>query len=259
LEKVRWKANAGAFGGGDVNDVADVDANGRLDPASGHGMFIAGVISQYAPGTAVRVLKALEPEGDGDEQMIVDKIDEAIALQPDILNLSFGTYTLDDPKALKEAIQAAFNAGIIVVAAAGNDGVCRPQYPAAFPGVISVGALGPNGPAPFSNWGEWVRASALGVDVVSGFWEFDGRSVDPTLDDPELFEQWAMWSGTSFAAPIVVAALAREIRFAKFGDLQKHRKKLRAAAVDRVVDQPGLYRIPCYGAVVNPGSTLRAP
>jgi subtilisin family serine protease len=131
------------------------------------------------------------------------------------------------------------------VASAGNDGTCRPAYPAALPGVISVGAIGPDGPARFSNYGDWVRACAPGVDLVSAFFrDFDGTQRAPAggRADPDHFRSWATWSGTSFAAPVVVAALAREMRLSGVSA---------AEAVKMVIDAPGLFRVPDLGTVVN--------
>ena len=97
-------------------------------------------------------------------------------------------------------------AGTVVVAAAGNDSTCRVTWPAALPGVIAVGALGPSGPAPFTNYGSWVTC-APGVDVISNFFDDVDKHDDknPATSD---FHGWAKWSGTSFAAPIVAAAIA---------------------------------------------------
>ena len=115
--------------------------------------------------------------------------------------------------ALADAIADLDGAGTVVVASAGNDATCAPQYPAVLPEVVAVGALDANrNPAPFTNYGPWVRACTLGVDVVSSF--FDGFNGDgPVVDgaDADDFRGWARWSGTSFAAPRVVAALARRV------------------------------------------------
>ena len=89
--------------------------------------------------------------------------------------------------------------GWVVVASAGNDATCQPAYPAALPDVVAVGALGQFGPAPFTNYGPWVRACAPGVDVVSTFFE----QWQSTIDAAERYEEWVRWSGTSFAAPAV--------------------------------------------------------
>jgi NAD(P)-dependent dehydrogenase (short-subunit alcohol dehydrogenase family) len=141
------------------------------------------------------------------------------------------------------AILRAQQRGVVVVASAGNDGSCRPTYPAAIPGVVSVGALGPAGPPRFTNHGSWVRACAPGVDIVSSFFaQFDGREVPSGGQDIDMFRAWAMWSGTSFAAPVVAGALVREMRIAGCTPAQ---------AVQRVIDAPALGRIPGLGTIVN--------
>lgn len=216
----------------------------RLDPAAGHGTFIAGLVLQVEPRARVRVHRVLSGLGDGDEASIADAI-EALVGEVDVLNLSFSGYTLVDPARLAAAIRKVQAGGALVVASAGNDATCRPTFPAALPDVIGVGAVGPDGPAPFSNYGSWVRACAPGVDLVSSFFRgFDGTTVVPEgVDDPDRFENYARWSGTSFSAPLVAGALAREL-----GDGRSPEE-----AVERLIDGPNLYRIPDLGTVVNVG------
>ena len=224
-------------------ELPSEDNDPHLDPAAGHGTFIAGVIEQLLPGCQLTVERVLTTYGDGDEAAIAQRI-RAAAGKFDLINLSFGGYALDRPFALAAAVRHAQRAGAVVVASAGNDGTCRPTYPAALPGVVGVGAVGPTGPAPFTNYGPWVRACAPGVDLVSSFFTaFDGpgRAVLGG-SDPDKFESWAVWSGTSFAAPVVVAALAREMRC--FGVTAEE-------AVRRVIDRPGLLRLHDLGTVVN--------
>jgi hypothetical protein len=238
---------------GDASDEPDTDKDDYLDPVAGHGMFIAGLLLQYAPGVSVKVVSALTTYGDGNEWSISRKINELVrdAIPPHIINLSFGTYAAEKPDRLAEAITSATRRGIVVVASAGNDGTSRPTYPAAYAGVVSVGALGPDGPATFSNWGEWVRASAPGVDVASGFWTFNGKTSGEAGGDADEYAGWALWSGTSFSAPIVAAALARELQ------AQEHRGQIIThRAVDQVLDHPRLHRLPCFGTVINPPPTV---
>ena len=222
----------------------DEDQGGFLDPAGGHGTYICGLLAGLARESNIVPVRVLSTMGDGDEATIAARIDElAKTGGADLLNLSFGGYTLERPHVLAAAVRRVQSAGTVVVASAGNDATCRPTYPASLPGVVGVGALGPGGPAPFTNYGRWVRACAPGVDVVAPFFsEFIGDKPTEGGIDPDDFHGWARWSGTSFAAPAVVAALAREMHVS--GVSAKD-------AVARVVDAPSLLRIPDLGTVVN--------
>lgn len=189
-------------------DPVDSDGDGRIDPEAGHGTFVSGVIAQAAPGVRVLALRVLDGEGITDELTVVRAVRQALADGAQILNLSLGGYTYSDSGA--RAIDLALaKAGVVAVAAAGNDGVDRPFYPAASDRVIGVAALNRWGKrAWFSNYGEWVDACADGVELRSTYvsgdeareWEFDG--VD------HFAEPYATWSGTSFATPQVAAAIA---------------------------------------------------
>ncbi|HYN33688.1 MAG TPA: S8/S53 family peptidase, partial [Ilumatobacteraceae bacterium] len=230
-----------------------------LDPVAGHGTFIAGLIEQRAPGCSIHAPKMLDLLGWVDESKVISQITNALSdyrsdapiqrRQEVILNLSFGGPTLGEPEAMRSAIAAAINEGIVIVASAGNDSTCVPQYPAAFPGVIAVGALDSIGPAPFTNYGDWVDACAPGTDLVSTFFTFNGQFPTINTSDIDHFEGWATWSGTSFSAPIVVAAIAREM---VLSDPPAGRASISAGeAANRVVRAPHLMRIPCLGTVVN--------
>ena len=108
-----------------------------------------------APGTAVALRRVLHAEGDGDEVQIAGRHRRPARRRRRrrLLNLSFGGYVLEEPGLLAAAVAGAQARGYVVVASAGNDGTCRPTIPASLPGVVSVGAVGPHGPAPFSNYG----------------------------------------------------------------------------------------------------------
>jgi len=84
-----------------------------------------------------------------------------------------------------------------------------PCWPAASKRVVAVGALAADcTPAPWSNHGFWVDCSAIGEGIVSTYVR---GNESPELDPwPDSFgrDAWAVWSGTSFAAPQVAAAVA---------------------------------------------------
>ena len=225
----------------------DVDENLRIDPIAGHGTFIAGLVKMIAPHARVLVHGPVSGYGDISEHdltLVLEKVAERTP-PPTIVNLSLGGYAVEDMSELRQAVQDLHDKGIIVVASAGNDATCRPTYPAALPGVISVGALGAYGPAHFTNFGDWVRACAPGVDIVSTFFE-----DAPTCNGPDRFSGWARWSGTSFAAPAVAGALAR-VMCEGLGPNAVIDAKSARVAVKRLIDDPGLFRIPGLGAVVN--------
>jgi hypothetical protein len=226
-------------------DAPDVNRDRWLDPAAGHGTFIAGIIERIAPACGIEVIGILGPQGEGSESDVVDVITQVANrnIRPQFLNLSFGGYVWEKAPMLSAAVLLAQKRGIVVVASAGNDSTCRPSFPAAIPGVVSVGAVGPDGPAWFSNYGSWVRACAPGMGVVSSFFRsFDGKEVPSGGRDIDRFKAWASWSGTSFAAPAVIGALVREMRVSNCSATE---------AVSRLIDAPWLGRIPGLGTVVN--------
>jgi subtilisin family serine protease len=95
---------------------------------------------------------------------------------------------------LKEAIAEALAHGIIVVAAMGNSGSDRIEFPAGLPGVISVGAVSSTGEwASFSSYGEHVQFVSFGIDILS------------TLPN----NNYGTKSGTSQSAAIMAGTIAR--------------------------------------------------
>jgi hypothetical protein len=160
----------------------------------------------------------------------------------DIVNLSLGGFfetpleeEQDSP--LLDAVNALADLGVIVVAAAGNDSTTRRFYPAALAGrppragsvpVVSVSALNPNGTkAAFADDGDWVNCWASGAAIVSTMptWLRGDRTPDlhagnrETLDIDDYSAGFGIWSGTSFAAPLVAATLAGQLLAQSTGDL----------------------------------------
>jgi subtilisin family serine protease len=129
----------------------------------------------------------------------------------------------------------------VVVAAAGNFGHDRPCYPAAFPTVTAVAALTQGMlPAEWSSRGAWVDVSTIGEGVRSTF--VPGTESPSFEYDFEEFPQdaWALWSGTSFAAPQVTGAIAK---IAIEDDVTPTEAKRRLLA--------GAKEIPLYGKQVE--------
>lgn len=200
-------------GNGYVDDVHGYDfVNHDADPMDdqGHGTHVAGTIGAVGNngvGVAginwqvqIMALKFLDATGSGSTSDAIDALNYAVANGATIVNASWG----GDPysQALYDAIRNARDAGVIFVAAAGNNGANNDQapfYPAGYDlaNIIAVAATDRNDRlASFSNYGATtVDLAAPGVDILS--------------TKPNNTYQTA--SGTSMAAPHVagVAALVR--------------------------------------------------
>ena len=171
---------------------------------NGHGTMVAGIIAArtnnaldvvgIAPGAKLMPVKVLDNNGSGSDADIATGINWARTHGANVINLSLGG-AFDDP-VLATSIQQAISAGIVVVAAAGNDGAENVDYPAADPGVLAVSATDHSGGlASFSSYGWRIDVAAPGYDITS----------------TALGSTYTTESGTSFASPIVagVAALVR--------------------------------------------------
>ncbi|MDQ7808826.1 S8 family serine peptidase [Amycolatopsis sp. A133] len=235
---------------------------GALEDAYGHGTFIAGLIRQAAPRARVLAIRAVHSDKigySGDaltalHEILAQVIDAQDNGRPermvDVVSFSAGYYDeWDGTSALIEVVDGLIGRGVVVVAAAGNESTARPFLPAALadrpgdpdggPQVIGVGALNPDGSkALFSNENRSVTAWASGVNVVSTYppaadgSETPERAV-PGLDryslDPDKFTgEYAVWSGTSFATPLVAAEIAN--RLLRVGE---ERAELALTRVDR--------------------------
>ena len=170
----------------------------------GHGTFIASLLLAQ-PGNPL-ALSGLVPEAvlvplrcfDGETascELLTEAIYDAVDVYGcDVILMSWGVPYEDE--ALHEAIRYASDAGLLLIASAGNDGEEGAYYPAVWPEVVSVGALGPDGkPASFSETGEAVDVYASGVDL---------RGAGHTSDRAE-----SVRSGTSFAAAFAAALAVR--------------------------------------------------
>ncbi len=201
------------------------DVHGHLRPYAGHGTFVVGVIQSIAPGCTIRVL-SLPPDpdllvGGAFESEIVNQLDEALTLNPDLINLSAGCPTRQnkpargfenwwaDVSTREPPIKLP-----LIVAAAGNNSSPWGFWPASFDWALGVGSVDRDGRvSDFSNWGDSVDVFALGRNLVNAF--PNGTYVcheSPDRGDKREFKRWrARWSGTSFSAPLVTGMIAAEM------------------------------------------------
>jgi subtilisin family serine protease len=207
-------------------DKITTDHQGRLIGIVGHGTFVAGLVAHVCPEAAITVVghrDAEVPVGKGENQyrLWASEISLANSLwrfrEADVIQCGFAFPTLDDllsmPFAHTMQDVIARRPGIAVVSPAGNEESTRRYWPAALPDVIGVAATKHDGrhPARFSNWGPWCDCCAIGADVRSTYIRWTGRVEDEDPNEIEHFEGWARWQGTSFAAPKVSGAIARQL------------------------------------------------
>jgi serine protease len=182
--------------------------------ATNNGTGVAGL----AFGCALMPVKVLDANGEGDFDTVAQGISFAAHATPraDVINLSLGGG--GDSDAVNAAIDDAVNAGIVVVAAAGNDGQRGVSYPARRANVISVGAVDARKVlAPYSNFGPELDVVAPGGDIDRDD-DNDGRpdGVLQQTFDPDVaanehrYDDFAYFfvDGTSQATPHVSALAA---------------------------------------------------
>ena len=196
---------------------------GTADPMDqhGHGTHVAGTIAAalgnqtgspsasegvvgVAPNVRLLAYKVCNVDGTCDDFAIQEAIERAIVDGARVINMSLGETAFS--QSLNEAVQDAWNAGLVIVAGAGNNGVTDRFYPAAFDNVISVAAFDEDHRrASFSNYGDWVDISAPGNVIMSTYPMAACAGAVPQPGDAGCYD-WN--SGTSMATPHVAGAAA---------------------------------------------------
>jgi type VII secretion-associated serine protease mycosin len=186
--------------------------DGNTQDDNGHGTAVAGLIAAATDngdgvagicwGCRILPIKVLNNRGSGNDANVARGIRWAVDNGARVINMSLGG--TDDSQILRDAVDYATSRNVLIVASSGNERQegNQPNYPAAYPGVVAVGATGNTDVVTgFSNTGDYLDLTAPGV----GLWTTlpDGRYGPP--------------NGTSFASPYVsgVAGLVITLR----GDL----------------------------------------
>lgn len=176
----------------------------------GHGTHVAGTIAQttnngvgvagVAPGARILPVKVLSAFGGGTSAGVAAGIDYAVDEGAQVINLSLGgPYSL----VVHNAVKKAHAAGVIVVAAAGNNGRGVVSYPGGLAETLGVSATGPSGAlAPYSNWGKGVDLAAPGGDKRQA----GGGILQDTVEGEG--HAYKEYQGTSMATPHVAGAAA---------------------------------------------------
>ncbi|MEA2478805.1 MAG: serine protease [Thermoleophilaceae bacterium] len=245
-------------------DAAHQDLAGRLLPGhdfvdkddtpqdgNGHGTHVTGIVaadtgngigvSSVAPGAQVLPIRVLDDSGSGTDADVIAGIDYAISKKVDVINLSLGglpVSALDSGGDFAAALQRAVDAGIVVVAAAGNDSLPICEQPGIQGKMLCVGAVDKRGMRSFFSSGDGAAIMAPGGSAAPG----TDEDVLSTLPG----NQYGEIAGTSQATPHVSGVAALLVQHGLHGQAVVDR--VLATASDAGVPGPD----PVYGVgIVN--------
>ena len=178
------------------NDPMDFDGHGT------HCAGIAAAVANNRIGVAgvswnskIMAVRAGYKAADGVGYLEEDDIALAIVYAADnganIISMSWGDF--EESALIREAVKYAYDRGVLLVAAAGNDATSIKHFPAAYDEVVAVTATDEHDdPAGWTNFGDWVELGAPGVDIYSTVWD----------------DSYAYKSGTSMSTPHVAGVAA---------------------------------------------------
>lgn len=182
--------------GGDIFSINLVDLPADWRDWNGHGTAVGSLIAGndprtpgVAPGAEVISVRVANDAGRSDSFLLAQGILAAVEAGAQVINISLGSH--GDSALVRSAIAAANDAGAVIVASAGNEGLNRVSYPAGNDGVVAVGGVDAAGRhLGFSNTGN-ISVAAPGY-AVNAAWPGD---------------QAISFTGTSGSAPIVAASI----------------------------------------------------
>ena len=168
-----------------------------------HGIAVAALVAAkslaatkrtgIAPESTLTLIDVDDDSGVIKLSAVLGALAHALALKPDIVNISLGTDTSDDD--LQKAVAALTDSGCLVFAAAGNSGQRVYEFPGACPGVINVGSMdAEESPSTFNSRNDTVCVFAPGERI----------------NKRKVVDAFAVSSidGTSFSSPFAAALLA---------------------------------------------------
>jgi subtilisin family serine protease len=215
----------------------------------GHGTHVAGTVTAknnktgvvgVSPGNVTLIVAdVFNDAGDGqDAAVILDAANWCAGQGANIISMSLGGPV--DDQFLGPGYQALYDRGILVIAAAGNDGGPVQSYPASYPSVVSVAAVDDSGTvAEFSNFVPEVELAAPGVNVLSTWPSRDEVSVagGPTFSanpvefaDPVNTATGVLANGGSCDLPVAAGTFTGQLVLCQRGGLPFRAKIDNAAA-----------------------------
>ena len=234
----------------EFNAITNVSGPGSAADDNSHGTHVAGTVGQctgngvgvagVAGNASLMAIKVLDASGNGYTSDTAQGIEWAASHGADVINLSLSSSC---PSAIHfDAVDAAISAGVVVVAATGND-ADESEYdgqigsPSCHPDVIAVGATDFNDDrADYSNWGVGIDVVAPGGDIGADE-NGDGRGdgvLQETFDSAEP-TSWGLWwsQGTSMAAPHVSGTAALLLAANPAATAYQVKRALEVTAEDR--------------------------
>jgi hypothetical protein len=250
---------------GVTGDRENAWQDSRIPQDGGHGTFAAGCVRVTAPEAAVHVVNATAALPVEDQEPIGAEFESGLASLvrarlspaqgqppiPDILLLNFAGTSRNGGPLL--AFAALYDdliqhlKELLILSPAGNEGDDRKNWPGSFSWVVSVGGLAANyrDRASWSNYGHNVDVFAPGDRLVNAFarGRYDCRWGD-AAGTSRNFEGMALWSGTSFATPLVAGLVA-----SRMSDTGQSSRRAWASLLELAEQQA----VPGVGPVLYPG------
>jgi thermitase len=198
------------------NDNKNFTTSGTVDDLYGHGTHVAGIaaaVTSNGIGVAgvgydctIMNGKVLDDTGSGYYSWVASGIIWAADSGAKVISMSLGGSS--SSSTLQSAVDYAWSKGVVIVAAAGNNGTSTKVYPAYYTNVIAVAATDQNdAKASWSSYGSWVDVAAPGVNIYSTL---------PNHSNQIGSQNYGYLSGTSMATPFV-AGLAGLVWASSYG------------------------------------------
>ncbi|RLG07585.1 MAG: hypothetical protein DRN68_05180 [Thaumarchaeota archaeon] len=223
-----------------------------------HGTHVAGIIAAkddgkgivgLAPHVQILSVRIFSPDALLDHSCRYSYVGDFKVAKGIVAAVDYGANVLSNSwggkgysQLIKAAIDYAIANGVVFVVAMGNSSMDDVEYPAAYPGVIAVGATTPkNERADFSTMGGWISVGAPGTGVLScipRWWEQDGTGDELLYD---------YWPGTSMATPFVSALAALVLERHPSATPYQVKRLIETTATD--IEAPGFDRESGYGLI----------
>lgn len=179
----------------DVPRGQDTSGNSIPDEGVGHGTFVAGLVDQISPRSLLVIARVADSDGISTAWRLIKGLSYSVAVRAEVANISLGA--VNGIPALSDVIEWATQSGMFVVAAVGNNNLDRINYPARVSKVLSVTGVDE-------------------LDIKAVFANYEGK-VDSCAPATGILSygpdnNMMVWSGTSFAAPMVSAGIIEGLR-----------------------------------------------